>query len=58
MKSGSDGLIKLWTLKTNECVKTFDEHTDKAWALTCNKEQERFISGGADSMVIEWKVKY
>ena len=27
--SGSEGLLKLWTIKTNECVKTFDQHLDK-----------------------------
>ena len=27
--SDSDGLIKLWTIKTSECVKTLDEHADK-----------------------------
>ena len=27
--SGSEGLLKLWTIKTNECVKTFDQHLEK-----------------------------
>ena len=27
--SDSEGLVKLWTIKTSECVKTLDEHTDK-----------------------------
>ena len=27
--AGSEGLLKLWTIKTNECVKTFDQHLDK-----------------------------
>ena len=26
---GADGLVKLWTIKTNECVNTFDYHEDK-----------------------------
>uniref|UniRef100_A0A8C7QY21 Transducin beta like 3 n=1 Tax=Oncorhynchus mykiss TaxID=8022 RepID=A0A8C7QY21_ONCMY len=30
---GSDGLVKLWTIKTNECVKTLDAHQDKVWGL-------------------------
>uniref|UniRef100_A0AAR2J984 Transducin (beta)-like 3 n=1 Tax=Pygocentrus nattereri TaxID=42514 RepID=A0AAR2J984_PYGNA len=33
VSGGSDGLVKLWTIKTNECVKTFDAHQDKVWAL-------------------------
>ncbi len=26
---GADGLVKLWTIKTSECVNTFDHHDDK-----------------------------
>ena len=37
--SDSDGLIKLWTIKTSECVKTLDDHSDKvkiAPVLNCS----------------------
>jgi len=27
--SGADGLVKLWTVKSNECVATYDNHEDK-----------------------------
>jgi len=27
--SGADGLVKLWTVKTNECLATYDHHEDK-----------------------------
>ena len=27
--SGSDGLVKIWTVRTNECVATLDQHTEK-----------------------------
>lgn len=27
--SGADGLVKLWTVKSNECVATYDHHEDK-----------------------------
>lgn len=26
---GADGLLKLWTVKSNECIATYDEHEDK-----------------------------
>uniref|UniRef100_A0A2K6FPT8 Transducin beta like 3 n=1 Tax=Propithecus coquereli TaxID=379532 RepID=A0A2K6FPT8_PROCO len=32
LSSGSDGLVKLWTIKNNECVRTLDAHEDKVWA--------------------------
>lgn len=54
--SGSDGLVKLWTIKTNECVATLDEHTEKIWSLTSSSDGETLISGGADSLVCQWKV--
>ena len=55
VSSASDGLIKLWNIKTNECVSTFDEHSDKIWALSVTKNEERFISGGADGKLVLWK---
>lgn len=27
--SGADGLVKLWTVKTNECIATYDQHEEK-----------------------------
>ncbi|PNJ01707.1 LOW QUALITY PROTEIN: TBL3 isoform 4 [Pongo abelii] len=33
LSSGSDGLVKLWTIKNNECVRTLDAHEDKVWGL-------------------------
>ena len=28
---GCDGLVKLWTIKTNECIATYDKHDGKVW---------------------------
>jgi hypothetical protein len=33
MSSGSDGLCKLWNIRTTDCVQTMDEHDYKIWAL-------------------------
>jgi len=33
VSAASDGLIKLWTIKTSECVATMDAHQSKVWAL-------------------------
>ena len=38
-------------------MKTFDEHEDKVWALAVSKTDDKFITGGADSTLIEWKVR-
>lgn len=29
ISSGSDGLVKLWTIRTNECITTMDGHEEK-----------------------------
>ena len=54
--SGSDGLVKLWTIKSNECVKTLDAHEDKVWGLHCSRLDDRALTGASDSCVILWKV--
>ena len=54
--SGSDGLVKLWTIKTNECVKTLDAHQDKVWGLHTSSKDCLMVTGSADSNIIVWKV--
>lgn len=54
--SGSDGLVKLWTIKTNECVKTFDAHQDKVWAVHGSSKDDLMVTGSADSTITLWKV--
>lgn len=45
----SDGLMKLWTIKTQECDATFDEHSDRVWALAISPDgQEVRQDGGID----------
>uniref|UniRef100_A0A8C1WDL6 Transducin beta like 3 n=1 Tax=Cyprinus carpio TaxID=7962 RepID=A0A8C1WDL6_CYPCA len=56
VSSGSDGLVKLWTIKTNECVKTFDAHQDKVWALHGGSKDDLMVTGSADSTITLWKV--
>lgn len=54
--SGSDGLVKLWTIKNNECVRTLDAHHDKVWGLHCSQLDDRALTGASDSSVVLWKV--
>lgn len=34
MSGGADGLVKVWTVRSDECESTLDGHTEKVWALT------------------------
>jgi len=31
--SGGDGLLKLWNIKTSECVSTLHQHESHVWTL-------------------------
>jgi U3 small nucleolar RNA-associated protein 13 len=55
MSSGADGLIKLWTIRTNECEATLDGHVDKVWAMDLSPVNGTLISGGADSKLVVWR---
>ena len=33
LSGSADGLLRLWDVRSGECVKTFDEHRDKLWTL-------------------------
>lgn len=55
VSSGGDGLIKLWTIRTNECETTLDGHSEKVWALDTKADDTlSIVSGGADSRLIVW----
>eukprot|EP00287_Rhodomonas_sp_CCMP768_P020707 CAMPEP_0202820312 /NCGR_PEP_ID=MMETSP1389-20130828/9647_1 /ASSEMBLY_ACC=CAM_ASM_000865 /TAXON_ID=302021 /ORGANISM="Rhodomonas sp., Strain CCMP768" /LENGTH=265 /DNA_ID=CAMNT_0049492973 /DNA_START=1 /DNA_END=795 /DNA_ORIENTATION=- len=58
LSTGSDGLMKLWTIKTSVCVNTFDHHTDKVWALAVAPSDDTMVvTGGADSVINMWDDK-
>lgn len=59
MSAGADGLLKLWAVKQVEedCVNTFDAHTEKVWALAVVREKDGssvVVSGGGDSVLNVW----
>lgn len=49
--------MKLWTIKTNECVKTLDAHQDKVWALHAGAKDDKMVTGSADSNITVWEVR-
>ncbi|KAG5559049.1 hypothetical protein RHGRI_008836 [Rhododendron griersonianum] len=61
----ADGLVKLWTVQTNECIATYDQHEDKViffcslrslqvWALAVGKKTEILATGGSDAVINLW----
>ena len=55
LSAGSDGLLKLWSVKDNECITTLDEHIDRIWALIVENDGDRFISGDASACIKVWR---
>ncbi|KAG5585072.1 hypothetical protein H5410_045506 [Solanum commersonii] len=50
----SDGFIKLWTVRNEECIATFDQHDDKIWALALGKKTEMLATGSGDAVINLW----
>jgi len=55
VSAGSDGLVKLWNIREEECITTLDNHEDKVWALAISSDERTIISGAADSVVTFWE---
>lgn len=55
LSCASDGLVKVWNVKTEECLDTLDGHEERVWGLDCTQTGEQIISGGADGMIRFWQ---
>ena len=56
VSSGADGLLKLWSVGSSECINTFDAHEGKVWALDSHGVNDKhLISGGADGALVVWQ---
>lgn len=55
LSCASDGLVKVWNVKTEECMDTLDGHEDRVWGLECSRDGDTIISGAADSFICFWK---
>ena len=56
LSAGADGLVKLWGVRTSECLATFDEHEAKVWAMhVAGWDDSTLVTGGADARVNVWR---
>lgn len=55
LSAGSDGLIKVWNIKTSDCATTLDKHEGRIWTIAVAGNEMNFYSGGSDSQLIRWK---
>jgi U3 small nucleolar RNA-associated protein 13 len=57
LSSDSGGLLKLWNVKSSECIKTLEAYDSDAtvWALAVNSREDRVVTGASNSTLILWK---
>ena len=56
LSAGADGLVKLWGVRSSECLATFDEHEAKVWAMHVAGANDSFlVTGGADARLNLWR---
>ena len=49
-------MVKLWGVRTSECLATFDEHEAKVWAMhVAGANDSLLVTGGADARVNVWR---
>ena len=53
--AGSDGLIKVWSVSTEDCLLTIDAHDEEIFSLEYCEEERVLTSGCADGTVAEWE---
>ena len=67
--SASDGLVKLWNIRDEACVRTLDNHEDKVcflidcmvpanrkiWSISVSSDEATIVSAGADSLATFWQ---
>ncbi|KAG8082923.1 hypothetical protein GUJ93_ZPchr0014g47417 [Zizania palustris] len=67
---GERGIVRIWclesalcifeqqssdvTIKTNECISTYDKHDGKVWALAVGRKTEMLVTGGTDAILNLW----
>jgi WD repeat-containing protein 48 len=52
LSGSSDSTIKLWSVKAQRCLNTFETHQDSVWSLCSNDPNlKTFYSGSRDGLV-------
>ncbi|QPG76273.1 hypothetical protein FOA43_003659 [Brettanomyces nanus] len=56
LTTAKDGLIKLWDLKSQQCIETHMAHSGECWSLALNTTKEMCITCGMENQVKIWKI--
>lgn len=53
-----DGLIKLWELKSKQCIETHLAHSGECWSLGVNTSKDMLITCGSKDQVKVWEIDF
>lgn len=57
LSGSSDSTIKLWSIKAQRCLSTYETHVDSVWALYSDDPELRtFYAGSRDGMVTRTEI--
>lgn len=56
LTTSKDGLIKLWELKSQQCIETHLAHTNECWSMGINKDRDMVITTGNKDQVKIWTI--
>ena len=57
VSASSDKTIKIWDVQTNECLSTFEGHTNFVRAVVLSSDEKYIVSGSNDQTIKIWDTK-
>lgn len=53
-----DGLVKLWELRSKQCIETHLAHSGECWSLGVNTSRDMLITCGSKDQVKVWEIDF
>lgn len=53
-----DGLIKMWELKSKQCIETHLAHSGECWSLGVNTSKDMLVTCGSKDQVKVWEIDF
>ncbi len=54
--ASADGSVKIWDVAMRQLIHTFTDHKAPVWALAFDDTGKRLVSGGEDTLLIQYTV--
>jgi len=56
VSASADGAVRVWDLKTDSCVRTFEEQGNAIWACGMNENQTLLATGSVHGDMKIWSI--